>query len=635
MLKSELKKLLRDPLPLIAVFLMLVLTVICAFVIPAENIEVNTQGTYDSATLRAVDNIHRLLAGHADKDSFYDSYEEKSQAQMLAVYEGVKDVDISEDADGHTTALFSDGYAVIFLLVAIVFLCGRIFLSEYEDGALYLVRATYRGRYSIMVYKWLSAFLVSALLTVTFQGSVMVVQMMRVGIPSFGASMQSLSAFTFCPFRVNVCGAYAWMVLQRIVTVFAFGVTAGTLCMLFKNAVCGYVGGVALLGVQLFSDTLKLTGANRYPLLVNFISAAECREMFERYHGMQVFASSVSYPILICILLAIICLFAFLIQMYLYRRSEGKGRMGIMPFVGRKKEKKRIKASSVIGCEYKRLIIHEFIPILLILLIVGKVIYNRSTLEPILPDEQLYQRYIGYAEGSVTEKTDEVISEQRREIRDTEEEYYAIQEGYRKGAYTEREYRDARSKYEATKAKERAVSRVESRCDDIKEILSGGEDAWLIYESGWERIFDLPFDSVLYLFLLLLSARSFSYDYETGVAVLLRSSGTYPRVVRKRVTAIFTVAAVAAVLSFASDVCVLYEYYVCNYPEAPLRSLPSFFDVPFEISIGGALMLMLVVKVFAAQLYCGIVCFVSAKSKRTVAALLCGVLMIVVCYLMV
>ena len=598
-----------------------------------------------------------------------DSYEEKYIRKQAAAYEKLRGITTDYMPEKGIMSALEFSLSDVLLLAFVLLMSSVLISQEKERGMLELTFTLPAGRLSSAVAK-LTAVTFSLLAgVVCLYGMNLIYFGNLYGMGSLSRSVQSLPSLVACVWKLNI-GQY--------VLLFVFGKWLGAVVLgawimvctyLFKNAFMGWAAALALIGSGFVLRRLvSAAGSMNFFYYGNLIGLLDTNDLL----GRCIFVDLFGDPVFLLWVMALwgavfgaaFCLLftAAYSRGLAFRRKRpervwrpdsaavrklrpdpvavGKRCPDSIAFRKRLPWQKRhwLKYQSPVARvdrqeRYKLLGMNGAWAVFLAFGVF--LIYMCLGPSPYLSmDEDLYKDYMTWWGGRLTE---DVIRDMEAE-NDRFAPIYALEDQLQMGNLTADQYGDALIPYQSLSREKEAYDRVVS--EKIRYIQDH-PGAWLVYETGYEKMFDAGGSQdiyemlVLFLGLLMAFSSMFSTEYQDGMDMLLSvlPLGRESLAIGKLKLGCRTAAIMAALSLMPRYVSVVPAY---GLPQimAPANSLKIFGAVPGWVSIFMMLVLQVTFRIFAAVTAVCVTMFFSWKMKNTLAALFTGGLSLLLCPLL-
>lgn len=431
-------------------------------------------------------------------------------------------------------------FAAVFLVICTVYVPERI-------GAIYpLIRTAKKGRVQLSLAK-LGAVIISTALTVLlFFGTSFAVFALREGFSSALCPIQSIRAFSTCPYIITV-GEY--FMINTLVRLGGF-ILFGCICAFFASMLCDYVSSFAftaiILAVNYILSTMDYNSLNAPPIHLNLFAMTAPDNFFTRYYAAEFGGKLVEFlPLYIIVvvgisLLSLIGAFCFIAYARrtssssalarLFSKLTASARSAFDSISLKINKKRRIRSGrgTLIGFELRKLLTSAFVKILILVLVVFRFAYAYSVYQmPSEAEEHVYREYMEYLDGEWTEEKSAYISSEIKRINDAIDRYEAMRESGDLGMDSE-ERLQIIEEADYAFLHEEPIKRVKDYENRMLELQRLGEETCLFaYDSGWKLINDRDADMITLFGILLVTCSVFGIEYNKA-----SSSGNFADILR-------------------------------------------------------------------------------------------------------
>ena len=578
-----------------------------------------------------------------------DSYEEKYIRKQAAAYEKLRGITTDYMPEKGLMSALEFSLSDVLLVAFVLLMSSVLLCQEKERGMLELTFTLPAGRGASALAK------LAAVAFSLFAGVVCLYGMNLIyfgnlyGMGSLSRSVQSLPSLVSCIWRLNIGQYILLFVFGKWLGAVVLGAWIMVCTYLFKNAFMGWAAALLLTGSGFVTRSLvSAAGAMNFFYYGNLIGLLDTNDLL----GRCIFVDLLGEPVFLLWVMAVWgaafgaafgLLFTVVYSRGLaFRRKRPERVWRLAPVAVRKwlPGQKRLLPNSQspvarVGRQerYKLLGMNGAWAVFLAFGVF--LIYMCLGPSPYLSmDEGLYKDYMTRWGGRLTEAV----------VRDMEKEnerfapIYALEDQLQMGNLTADQYGDALIPYQSLSREKEAYDRVVS--EKIRYIQDH-PGAWLVYETGYEKLFDAGGSEdiyemlVLFLGLLMAFSSMFSIEYQDGMDMLLPvlPLGRETLAIGKLKLGCRT-AAIMAVLSLAPRYLTVASAYGLPQIMAPANSLEIFGAVPGWVSIFMMLVLQAAFRIFAAVIAVCVTMFFSWKMKNTLAALFTGGLSLLLCPLL-
>ena len=580
-----------------------------------------------------VDNALLNLDSLPSIDANEQDYAYRYQMKIIELYgELLKDTRIGVEYTRGWENYFHYGTVNFFIAVMIVMISALVFAQEKQSGFLAVLRATREGRMTTALGKLLTLMIASVLTVAIFALSTFAIFGMRIGYSSPLNAMQAINGFELAPYGITVGEYFLSAVGLKMLAFLLLGFAVAAISMIFSNYAVIFVGGFTLW-VTSFLLYSKLPQGTLLQVL-NIASFADTSGLFVRFRSFNIFGTVCSHlPFaMVTFSLAIVAFSVFCTAMHT------RGFVGIrfafidtikaecqiviarahVCFSKRRAKKERGIRSfsySLISAElFKSLISTRFIIALVLILCVKGVYSVELYSAPSSYADDCYYQYMTQLEGELTDEKLALIRTERENIDSVLRRKEQVQSAYRAGEIDFNEYYDYLSRYDYAESRSELLQIIENHAEYLAESNNGG---WFVYDTGWQKLYSGDADLFLYTAILLLLAGTFASEY-----ISRGEKGEFARILRstkngreKTFSAKLISAAIMALtltlLTSAIDIFTIFGNYKMPALSAPIVSIREFAALSPALTIGGYMVVFLILRIMGALLMAMLTCALS------------------------
>ena len=466
------------------------------------------------------------------------------------------------------------------LLAVILFVLA--FLEDRRRGLLALVRSTPGGRKRVTISRLAVLLGVSFVSALLFCGLPLAASFaINGGLSDLGRSIQSLQSFKTCPLHLTVGG---WILLYfavKVVCGFFVGVFFWFILSFLEHIQLAWLVIIGILGAEYmarrFIAPQMALGFLRYLNIFSYISPAE---LLSRYQNMNFFGWPVgSFTLMAWLLLVLFVLLTAGLMLIQTRRHpfgnrDVLGRLirGVNRFFDFFRRRLPIGLTEA----YKLLFLGGTLIFLLIGVYVGWGLkLSGSDYNPYSePDAMVMAQYVKEAKGPITQETWDYLERAQAQLdaRPTISNQFRGGLNMLKQEVAERQQKAAEGGYEPW------------LMDQVTINNYYGEKVW--YVSRWNAL-------LVMFFAILCAAPVFAFEEQGGTARLLRSmSRGRSRVFLHKYLVVLLEALVLWAVVFGREWREIREALGREFLAAPAQNAAVFEALPVRISLGGALLLL-------------------------------------------
>ncbi len=539
-----------------------------------------------------------------------------------------------EDVRGWNT-YFSYEPLTIFLFLAVIIVSSVIGLYDHSCGTLPILRTVRHGRLRLMGAKIAAAASAAVALTAVYVlVTVTVIGIVR-GYSSPFNAVQVISEYLYCPWNISVIECFFLDLLVKIVLYAVFSLFMLAAASLVKHYVVTFLIGVGAVGIGFGLAQLRYLWMN----LLSVTEIASGEIFWTRYRAVNFFGAVVpAVPFCTAVLaLAAAACVRFLVLtekktgLLPVRTVKSLGQLLHLPQRRRKETARRpvgVYSRSLFGWELTKRTLSRGIMVLLLALFVTKGVLDRQAgqLAGSFTDA-VYREYMTRLEGEMTDEKRAYLASERKRMSDATNGFSKKQEAYLNKELSVEEFRVYLDEYNYAASRKEIFGMIEEHARYIDRLADEGEEAWFLYDTGWEYLFFSDFDWTLYAALILLTADVFSMEYDSSssrglFAGILRVTkrGRRESCAAKYLSALAS-AAVFTLLWNAADLVTFAVSYGLPRWDAPVRSMEIMETLGAAPTVGGYWICLVLVRLAASVALAALVCSLSLLLRRRLSVI--------------
>lgn len=551
------------------------------------------------------------------------SYDYRYQETIIDVYSVNKNLPIEIEYASGWSAYFSYTNGNICLILFLLVLVPCFLLDERSNGTEPILRATKRGRLSLVLTKYLALLTVICISVLSFSAVTFAIYGLEYGgYSSLSNFIQVFEEYAYCPYIVSV-GEYLLLSLViKILALFAIGSLLLTVSLLLKNHALTYLVGLVIGGGNFIFYFIDYLDINHPARLLNLFTMMDTEVCFSRYYAINLLGQCVDYLPAILLFLGVLLAVTAVCTTILYCRIPGGQR------IKRLATKKISLPNIAIPCLHrsiggyelhKHLVAGKYLLLILaVLLVKGYTVHTTEAAAYSFSDE-MYKEYVTFIEGEVTDEKLAYLEDERARIDGIIASESDMKDRLGRGEISSNEYWEYENELQEAKARDPIFARVEGQRDHLLMLRDMGIDAHFVYTTSWDQMFSRGFDYVLYAFILIFASIIFTTEYSAGVSGILRATkrGRKELFVVKYTVAL-GVCAVLAIVFGLMDHYKLVELYTFTGGGSPVQSLPILGGVSWNITLNQYLMIFETLRVIGSILLAAVTVSVSLMTKKPV-----------------
>ena len=482
----------------------------------------------------------------------------------------------------------------IFLFLFAVFLGMLLFIPEKDNGTdkvLYMVRGGQKTFWTKIGCAFLLLFLISAV----FGLETLAMIGFRNGLSGIHAPIYSAPAFEFCPYGITV-GEYLLIAFfMRLSALFFVTLLSFLTSVISKSLLLSVTFPAILLALGRWMEQISETRSLPY---LNPYSFGTVESIFVRYRSVDLFSQSVPLLTVGLLLLAITLSVLIVLGKITYLRLFGNDFFAgteqkikqkflscLLKVRSRTERKRCAVRHGLFFYECKK---HLFSIGIVFLCILALFVKGITTFGQKRQEDAVEKRYYELC----TEYAGELTEEKECALLDTADACYAVIDQYEvkqkqahNGMMPDEEYEAYLASYNKCCLELDAIQRLQPQLENIREAKANGQNAEILYDTGWKKALSADPDWILYAVILLILCGSYSMEYASGMADLIKTTGNGERLTaRSKLKFALFIASIAFIVFECMDFLALIKQYpllnalspVASIIPAPLLNVPLY-----------------------------------------------------------
>ncbi len=514
-----------------------------------------------------------------------------------------------EDAMIHPVSDFI-GIFLVFLVVS------TVMLKDREQGILPLIYAMKFGRQRLMLTKTAAASVFSAGICVLLFLCNLIIGSALYGLGDLSRPIQSVYGFISCNLPLSVGQYLLLFLLNKIGAYLVFVVLFVLFCVISRNNLMAYglSGGMCAAAFLLY----RFIPSNSPWSILHFINPVQftqCSEICGTYQNINLFGWPISLKWSVLIVTLVVLIFGSWGAALLFARQRNMQyrRITLRIFHW---NRFRVHSKFFYTC-YKSLVLHKGI-VLFLAVICASFALSAGFIRSYDNDDIYYESFTTEWEGEITDETLAFLSEKETHYAEVEQQIAQIQ------------LEDPNNTYELNSLQNELNDRTafERLNNRVKAIQKSGKEVEIFYDTGYERLVsadgnheDLVIVLVTLVFLsLLLSPIGASDNKNDMVKVLFSTRSGEKGYLRSHLiySALCGIFA-SLLLSLPYLFHVLHSYGMQGL-SAPIQSITAFASSILPISVGGEILLLLLIRTTSAAITAMLIFCVSAVCRSSTTA---------------
>ncbi len=534
------------------------------------------------------------------------SYLYKYQDAVIEKYSVLLNADIAPSAVAGYDDYILFGSKGVFLFIAAAMFGSILALTEQDSKMTALNTISKRGKH-IYRNKAAVSCIAAVAVTVVFSLSQIAVFVFRFGAEGLFSPLVSIEFFKLCPYSLTV---FEYLL-------FEIGALAVFACA---------ISLISSLTGRFFGSYIVSIFAGLIPIGLYSLGEYDFNTLFARYHALNVGGSPTSLVNIIVV--SVFLTLGGLISLMCFSpmrgstssiivRIEHKVVSSVRGFANRLSKllpkKKLGKRKPLFFYEIKKL---SAASLVIVVLIIGTKCYIKFQPSQNTAYEDLYYNACTELSGELTDEKEAHIKSTLATAKEIISKKHDMREQMMEGKISHDEYEAYLESYYRAETDEYIYTRLETQVNHITDLRESGKDAYIVYETPWNKLLFAEYDLYLYLAVLLLLAGIFGVEQKHGMTETLKT--TKNGVVKLTATKIMCALALTAIL-FACFTAIDLISVSSSY-KLPDGSYPAISLISVSPSIKTNLIVYLILdlarKMFGYLALGGIVCIVSKLLKR-------------------
>ena len=533
-------------------------------------------------------------------------------------------------------------YLMLFFVIVLVL----AFLEERRKGLWNVVYSTPKGRLTLALRRsGILIFAIAAANIIMYGTLFLTAFLLYGGTDDLFRNVQSIELFQNFIFPMSEISFILFYVLinillQLTLSFLVWFVLSGVQNITLASGALGIIFA-AEFALFAFLPSQSNLAVLKYMNLFSYINPTQT---ILKYNNVNAFVIVINqFWLVIFSSILFTAIFAFLcicVSAFKYpEKTSGRLETAIIKAVGKITTlyRKAVEKLTVTGTElYKLLIINKGIVVLALLLL---VMLSMTTTDKIYysgADGIMNTFYREYG-GEVTEKSEQYVRNLETEISDVESEYEKACKDYAEKTITDEEFEKSVLKNDAFDSKREALKRLNEKFDYIQTQKSEGNDVWLVNPNGYEKLIgESGFSrrqnfTLLSIFcIIIISANVFAFEKRSGMyKSLMASYRGRGYLFSKKLVAVSLVSLLIWLCFMSVELYDVFSQFSLDNLDAPMKSLEFFSNAPFNISLGGFVVIMYLSRLIMMLAVTYIVCLASVSSRYELGAVLSAVILLV------
>ena len=417
------------------------------------------------------------LAGISIFQNDKTGYDLKNIEATAKVYAGLTATEIDYYPQKGLYTAISYAFTDLILLASMLLLALILVRQERDSGLLSLVRSLPGGRLKTALAK-LAAFAASLLVVLTvLYGVNLAYCSASFGLGSLNRTIQSVPALMRCTMQITVGQYLLRFLLAKWAGAFVMGLWVMLAALVAKRAAAGWVGALAL-PLAMYGIRAAIPATSHWNVIkyANMVSLLQTNELLGNYRNLFWFGNPVSLPLVEWLTAAVLggSLFAAFCAVFAKAQLPPAAKRSFaLPF------SRKTRATSVTHEEGRKLLLMNGAAVFLAAFLVFGIYQGVTAESYIDADEIYYAYYMKHISGPWRTESYNWLTEQGKEFAPMLE----VQRRVISGELSS----DALLAYNSLQQKYTVYQQIVQ--SNIQYYLKQNPGAWLVYETGYKKLF--------------------------------------------------------------------------------------------------------------------------------------------------
>ncbi|MEE1512994.1 MAG: hypothetical protein UGA93_09610, partial [Gemmiger formicilis] len=417
------------------------------------------------------------LAGISIFQNDKTGYDLKNIEATAKVYAGLTVTEIDYYPQKGLYTAISYAFTDLILLAAMLLLALLLVRQERDSGLLGLVRSLPGGRLKTALAK-LAAFAASLLVVLTvLYGVNLAYCSASFGLGSLNRTIQSVPALMRCTMQITVGQYLLRFLLAKWAGAFVMGLWVMLAALVAKRAAAGWIGALAL-PLAMYGIRAAIPATSHWNVIkyANMVSLLQTNELLGNYRNLFWFGSPISLPMVEWVTAAALGSILSVAFCTVFTKAQllpAAKRSLALPF------RHKTHATSVTHEEGRKLLLMNGAAVFLAAFLAFGIYQGVTAESYIDADEIYYAYYMKHISGPWSEESRDWLKDQRNEFAPMLEAQKRVNRGELSS--------EALLAYNSLQQKYSAYQRVLQ--SNISYYLKENPGAWLVYETGYKKLF--------------------------------------------------------------------------------------------------------------------------------------------------
>lgn len=515
------------------------------------------------------------------------------------------------------TAPLSDVMGIFLVLLVVC----AVMLRDREQGVMPLLYSMPKGRHALILNKLAVIAVCTVIVAVLFFGENLLIGAKLYGLGDLSRPIQTVMGYYTCNLPVSVREYLLLFFGMKMLSYFLFAGVFSLICVCAKNNLMVYGISSAFCGISFllyyFIPEYSVFGLLRFLSPVQFTQVSE---IFGTYRNINLFGYPFSHKISALIMLGVVLIATVTLAVIVFAKAKNLQYRNVSLRLFKRK-KQRTHGRFYYVC-YRSLVLQKGIALVLITIFAAGMLhasFGRSYNN----DDIYYENFTVALQGEITQETYDFLADKEKHYAEIEQQIAELETQENFNVY---KLNQLYSEMSDRTAFERLKARIEA-------VSAGGSDSKIFYDTGYERLFGIDGSNedmiqilLMLLFLTLLLSPFAAYDRKTNMVKILFSTRSGKIGYWKDLILYSALCGAAVSLLFTLP----YQWnildsYGTQGLSAPIQSIGAFAHLDISLTVGGMILLQLIVRTVSAAITAVLISGISSICRSPMTAYLANI----------
>ena len=378
----------------------------------------------------------------------------------------------------------------------------------------------------------------------------------------------------------------------------------------------GYLAPISVsAGLLATGYGLSQIPTNNGWLYLNLYTLGLWDSLFTRYRSINLLGKSV--PLIALAIVLLLILFAALVFIFLQssswsargqfqKKNAKKYILSLREHATRLFPRAKPRRRTLFATEIQKSLFGSRLLLLCLAILVVKGFIAMETMPETHYKERYYKEICLQISGELTANKREQIKKTLENSQNILSQMNSMRNAMQNGFITHEEYSDFLEKHARAELDEYVYSRLTLQCARIDDAAAKGQNAVILYDTGWQTALSHGSDVLLYTFLILFFSGIYTAEYTSGFSLLAQTTPRGMRAIHRRKILLAVIVAFIFTILFGSiDLLLSIRSFPLHNATATLASIhKTAFDIPLWCALALSTFLQIAKAITLAILSC-------------------------------